>query len=300
MGEYLSNLSILVLLKKINFNLKTNIPHATMSYPAQLCEVMTGPMPNYHSPATMEDLVEYMAERGVSPALVTHGVRITSRQFAEAGTVLDLSKLQLDEIKIESNIVHIGGQAVLQDLIESPHLQKIANGILPQACSFAAHLGLRHVSTLGGVILSTEGAAEIRLVLMALDASVVVLNTAINTLSLSEYRPRNGDVVLEVLINRWDENYHGALTRVARTPLDEAIVAVAALINPEGQRVAVSGVGEEPLFVSANATLTVEEVAEKVMAEARPVADYRGSAEYRRAMAGVLTKRALQAAHGRN
>ncbi|MFM8427395.1 MAG: xanthine dehydrogenase family protein subunit M, partial [Chloroflexota bacterium] len=43
-----------------------------------------------------------------------------------------------------------------------------------------------------------------------------------------------------------------------------------------------------------------EEVAEKVVAEARPISDYRGSAEYRRAMAGVLTKRALQVALGRN
>jgi len=248
----------------------------------------------------MKDLMKHLAQHDALPVPLAHGTRMSVSQFSEAGSVIDLSRLNLDKISIEDGGLRIGGQVCLQDVIEAPTLQNLADSILPQACSFAAHLGLRNLSTLGGVLLNQGGSPEIILALLALDANVVIVNTSMTTMPLSEYQPKDGDVVVEITVKLRDENCGGSLVRVSRTPLDEAIVAVAACKESDNLRVIVSGANPDYILISTNADMTIDQVAELVLNKAQPIADYRGSAEYRRAMAGVLAKRALQTVLGSN
>ncbi len=98
---------------------------------------------------------------------------------------------------------------------------------------------------------------------------------------------------------------------VARAPTDPPIVYAAAAVHldPQGRllglRLALTGVSPRPVFVPqsldafvgrAAEPATWAAVAQAVAAQTRPKDDFRGSAEYRRAMAQVLTRRALQAA----
>jgi CO/xanthine dehydrogenase FAD-binding subunit len=83
----------------------------------------------------------------------------------------------------------------------------------------------------------------------------------------------------------------GALERVARAPRDEAIVAVAAVVN-RATRQARVGVGPAPLF---SASGQADEIVHALDGW-QPVSDFRASADYRKAMAGVLTRRALKSA----
>ena len=95
---------------------------------------------------------------------------------------------------------------------------------------------------------------------------------------------------------------------VARTPADEPIVAAYAVIEKDGQtvrqaRVALTGVWPEPARLAqapqglvggqADRSATTS-VAAEVARETAPRGDFLGSAEYRRAMAAVLTRRALE------
>lgn len=96
---------------------------------------------------------------------------------------------------------------------------------------------------------------------------------------------------------------------VARTPSDEPIVAAFALIRfgggvVEAARVALTGAGPEAVLLAeaperlVGEPLTGErivEVAGAIEDEVAPVGDYRGSEGYRRVMAGVLARRALEA-----
>jgi CO/xanthine dehydrogenase FAD-binding subunit len=96
---------------------------------------------------------------------------------------------------------------------------------------------------------------------------------------------------------------------VARTPVDDPIVAAYAAVELDGARicqarVALTGVWPEPArlaqaprdLVGGRASLPViERVAAKVAQEVAPQGDYLGTAEYRVAMAEVLTRRALAA-----
>jgi CO/xanthine dehydrogenase FAD-binding subunit len=100
---------------------------------------------------------------------------------------------------------------------------------------------------------------------------------------------------------RWGEAH------VARTPADPPIVAAFATVVLADElvgsaRVALTGVWPEPArLAAAPASLiggaldaaSIATVAEAVAVEVAPKGDYRGSEEYRRTMAGVLTRRAL-------
>jgi CO/xanthine dehydrogenase FAD-binding subunit len=95
---------------------------------------------------------------------------------------------------------------------------------------------------------------------------------------------------------------------VARTPADEPIVAAIAVLALEGDvvrqaRVALTGVWPESVRLAEAATRLVgssldakhiQAVAVAVEEEVAPKGDFLGTAEYRRAMAGVLTRRALE------
>ena len=74
------------------------------------------------------------------------------------------------------------------------------------------------------------------------------------------------------------------------------MTAVAA-VSAATARVAVAGASATPIVVEAipgiNTAQTVADLVAAVAARTAPQGDYRGSAEYRRAMAEVLARRAL-------
>ena len=102
---------------------------------------------------------------------------------------------------------------------------------------------------------------------------------------------------------RWGEAH------VARTPADEPIVAAVAAVRLDGDvvqeaRVALTGVWQQVVGLAEAPDQLVGKrldddairaVAEAVEREVEPKGDFLGSEPYRRAMAGVLTRRALQA-----
>lgn len=94
---------------------------------------------------------------------------------------------------------------------------------------------------------------------------------------------------------------------VARTPADAPIVSAVAGVWKEGgtvrqARLVLTGVWAKPVGMAESIgrlrgrTLdeqAIEDVAQSVEAEVKPRGDFLGSVEYRTAMAGVLTRRAL-------
>ena len=101
---------------------------------------------------------------------------------------------------------------------------------------------------------------------------------------------------------RWGE------ARVSRTPADEPIVAAVAVVDLAGEavrqaRVALTGVWPEPVRLATAADQLVggvldgpciQAVSAAVEDEVAPTGDFLGSDEYRRAMAGVTARRALE------
>jgi CO/xanthine dehydrogenase FAD-binding subunit len=249
------------------------------------------PLPRQiHRPATPTEAAALLQQPGAVPLEL--GPRVPPDVHANAESVVDLSRLGLDYIRADEDAIRIGPLTPLQSLVESEVIRAHASGLLARAARIVAHLGLRHIATLGAAWRATDGPPDVRLALLVLDAAT------------------NTDSPLAELILPRRPGVRAALERIARTPRDEAIVAAAvSLILREGVcrevRVALAGACPQPRrFIEVEAVLEgqaptaniLQRAAEAAVANADPVADYRGSAEYRRAMAGVLVRRAVEMA----
>ena len=248
----------------------------------------------YHRPTDPESATALLRSEETDAWPIYVSPRPTALHEQNWEAAVDLSRLGFDFIQRDTEGgFRIGALTSLQDIVAAPDLQQYAGGLLPRATRLAAHLGLRNTANLGGVLTTAEGAPEVRLALMVLEAETVSADGFVTQVRLPA----------QTLLT--------SLQRVARTPLDEPIVAVAVGLQAgDGvvarARFAVSGIGQNPMQVeTAEAILQsqaltselIDKVAASVMDSANPsYCDYRGSAEYRREMAGILARRAVVAA----
>ncbi len=272
----------------------------------------------YHRPEDWLRAHQLLNRSDVHSAALITGPRPAALADLEADALIDLQKLELDTIQIgKDDRIHLGAMATLQTLYESDLLQTEAGGILAEAAHVSATLGLRNLATVAGVIAIPDGPQEVALALMALDAVVVAQQTEGQTrhVPLHEWIAagpkaiKRGEVIIEVNFPS-RPGAAGSIARVGRTPRDLAIVAVAAVVELENGAVRRAGLamaGASPLPVRLQdveklftgkpvSGALLDEAAGMAEKQADPRGDYRGSNEYRRAMAAVLSRRVLAAA----
>lgn len=239
-------------------------------------------MPNrprqYYRPTHLASALELLRKPNTVPLLF--GPRVPDTLYEGAEAVIDLSQLGLDYIHPPDavGVIRIGALTPLSDIIASPVIRSHANGVLADAAHMAVASGMREVATVGGAWLSPAGPPEVRLALEALRADVVAEHT----------------LPLEIKLPPLSLGSAGALERIARSPRDEAIVAVV-VVRHSSSAVRVC-VGPAPFYSieapSADSVPTLEGW--------QPISDFRASADYRQAMAGVLARRALETARQRS
>lgn len=240
-------------------------------------------LPEYARPTTLSETVALLHQADDRAFPLQLAPRPPLFPPATNAVAVDLSALNLNYITRGADEQwHLGTQTPLQALVEHPELGQWAT-----AARLAAHWGLRHAATLGGALWAEAGPPELKLVALACDALVQVPASP-TPMAFADYQARSTELPIEVCFS--SKPGVGALTRVARTPMDEAIVAVVVMLMGETLRVAVAGASSRPFCV---AETTSAAALAQVLRACAPVADYRGSVEYRREMAQVLTQRAL-------
>lgn len=232
----------------------------------------------------------------------------------QGDALIDLSNLGLDTIKEKSKEIAVGSMVSFETLVKSEIIRNQWDGVLSDAAHLSATGAMRNLSTVGGILLNPNFPAEVILVFLALDAMVVLLDENGKEVRipieafLDNGKPtlERGMLIKEVILPI-RKNIHCALERVSRSKSDGSIVSV--VVKGEltqktahNVRIAVFGANPTPKrYHSAESYLSdkpftyklAETIEEIIQDETEAVGDYRGSAEYREAMAGVLTKRAL-------
>jgi len=204
----------------------------------------------------------------------------------------------------------IACDATLQAVVDCAECPELFRGTLTRWLSWQA----RNRTTVERVLTTPSLALQWFAGLLALGAVVTVEGQGeVPAEAFLERRVKGRLVVLHVPVDGicWGEAH------VGRTPADEPIVSAIAAVEPalersEGlehgivrqARVALTGVWSRPVALAqaparlAGSPLTadgIREVAAAVQSEVTPKGDFLGSEEYRRAMAGVMARRALEA-----
>ncbi len=220
--------------------------------------------------------------------------------------VVDLADLGLDGIDLEGEPgdgwLTLGATTTLAQIADSAICRDMAGGILAQAAQREAPVNQRNAATVAGVALGAPSQSQLLLALLALDGHAVVNAGQPRAVPLHELLAEpgqlDGGLVTAVRLPWLAAVAGGGLARVARTPGDAPIVAAAAVVSGAGRRLAVGGVAAAPLPVRLAAGEDPEAALDAALIGVDVLSDWQGSSEYRRAMALVLSRRALDEATG--
>lgn len=233
----------------------------------------------YHRPTTLAEAVELAGHPDAR--VMVEGTALTSAIYIGSTAVIDLQALDLDGIEMQGESLRIGSMATLADLSTSP----LVPPIIAELAQREAPNTIRNTATVGGVVAANDPESELLAGLVAFDASVTVAGvdaTQVHPLDAVIESPQliEAEVIVEVSMG---PRGVAAAHRTARTPMDRPIVMVVGHRDSDGHiRLGVTGVDTHVVGMSPGQTDALN-----------PPSDFRGTSQYRRTLAAVLTKRVL-------
>jgi aerobic carbon-monoxide dehydrogenase medium subunit len=223
--------------------------------------------------------------------------------------LVDLCRLRdLSYVREDGDAIAIGALTRHHDLAGDATLQKRC-GIVAHAASMIGDPQVRHRGTIGGSIAHGDPAADMGAVLTALDAELIAygkdgerrIPVADFFEGVFETALGPQDVLTEIRVPALTGGW--SYVKFHRRSQDWATVGVAAVQANGAARIALTDMGATPLRAAeveralaggADVATAAEQAAEGT----DPPSDTSGSAEYRRHLVKVLTKRALAEALG--
>ncbi len=271
---------------------------------------------SFRQPSTIIEAIKLLQGRDGEACLVAGGTDVAIRAGRSIQVLVDVSRLGLSYIKRRGGGLHIGATTTMAALEQSLLVRLTANGILAQAAASCGSPQTRNMATIGGNLANASPAADTATPLLVTGAEVVLQGLrSSRTLPLEEYfagphsTNSNRELLLEIIIPRFRPNTTFSFQRLARTEIDIALVAVASAIRCDSKqrctdvRIALGAVAPCPMRARrAEAVLEGQLVTDKLIRQAAeiaseeiaPITDVRASAEYRREIARVLARRALE------
>jgi carbon-monoxide dehydrogenase medium subunit len=278
----------------------------------------------YHSPQTLSEAFALIAEHGDTAKLLAGGhslLPMMKLRFAQPDHLIDLGRLaELKGIREEGGALWIGAMTTENELIWSALLQSRCPLIVEGARQIADPQ-VRYRGTLGGDLSHGDPGNDHPALMIALDASFVLQGAA-----GEREVPADGFFVgTYATLMEPDEIMKGVrvpvpppgtgycYAKLKRKTGDFATAAAAVTLrlaggNVEHVRIALTNVGdtviraadaEQALIGKPLDARALDEAARLAMAACNPVEDLRGDADYKRAMAGEMTRRALNTAYER-
>ena len=226
------------------------------------------------------------------PNRVLGGMIWLKMENINVGTAIDLSGLGLDTIEETDDGFSIGAMVTLRQLELHPGLAAYTDGAVRESVRHIVGVQLRNLATVGGSIYSRFGFSDVLTMFLALNASVELYKGGVVPLAEYAQRPDDRDILVRVLVPK--EN-----ARVVYQTDFPVLTCAAAKLADGSIRAAIGArPGKAVLYTAApEAGETAEEFAARfaaeVKADIKTESNLRGGAEYRRHLAGVLTKRAV-------
>jgi aerobic carbon-monoxide dehydrogenase medium subunit len=277
-------------------------------------------------PGSVKDVVQALGQHDGAAKLVAGGTDLLPQlknHLLKPGVVVDLSGVAaLRELTQEGGGLRIGAAVTARELERDARLQKPAYRGIAESGALIGSVQVRHLATVGGNICNAAPSADMIPPLLALDAQALIAGSrGERTVPLRDFITGVRKTVLapdELLValtipDPGAQSGGAYLRHTPRRELDIAVVGVGSQVTLAGgvcrkARIALAAVAPTPVHATAaeraleGQTLTaqkIEEAATLAVEAARPISDQRGSAEFRRHLVRVLTRRTLTTALAR-
>jgi carbon-monoxide dehydrogenase medium subunit len=279
-----------------------------------------------HEATTLEDAVTKVSRYAPHSRLLAGGTDLlVDLKTARVSFNHLVSLNRLDALRGVSEIgggMRIGALTTVSELGRSSAVRERFAAILDATTRMAA-VQIRNVATVGGNIASAVPCADLPPILTVLNASVVLWSPAgQRNVPLEAFftGPRQtilrpSEILTAVHVPRIPPGFGAAYARFGlRDGNTIAVAAVAASLQLHADgtvknvRIVLGAVAPIPKLVGSAGTELIgrlpddgafDHVADLAMKAAEPISDVRGSADFRRELVRVLTKRALATAYQR-
>jgi carbon-monoxide dehydrogenase medium subunit len=277
---------------------------------------------DFYQPTTLAEASRLLKEKGPGGRFLAGGTDLVIA-MKEKGMlpkyIVDLKRVPgLTGIRENGDgSLSIGALTTMYAIETSPVLRK-KYPFLAQSAAEVGSIQIRNRATIGGNMANATPSADTAPALITLDATAKIVGcNGERTVALGEFFTGPGqtimsadEVLTEVTIPKTGPQLVGEYIKFSpREMMDLAYVGVAVAYNLgaqdkkcDGVRIVLGAVAPTPIRAKrAEAALEgralTEALAERVAAlaaeESKPISDVRSSADYRRAMVAVMTKRAI-------
>jgi aerobic carbon-monoxide dehydrogenase medium subunit len=273
---------------------------------------------DYHSPKTLSEAIDLLSRHGDGAKVLSGGqslLPLLKLRLGTASHLVDIGKVPgLEYIREEGGFLKIGGRT-RESTLEASDLIRKNYPILADTAAVIADPLVRNLATVGGNLAHGDPANDHPATMLALGAVVVATGPkGERTIPIEKFFTdlfttalAHDEILTEIRIPTPPAGSGGAYVKLERKVGDFATAASAAQLTLNGGVVERAGIGltnagPVPVkAVKAEAFLkgkkldagTIVEAARLAAESAEPEPDRRGSVEYKKEMARVLTARAL-------
>jgi carbon-monoxide dehydrogenase medium subunit len=270
---------------------------------------------DYVAPASLDEALAALREGGEDAKLLAGGhslIPLMKLRLAAPSLLVDLRRVGLTGVTREDGTARFGAMTRHTDVATGGF------GLASAAAATIADQQVRNMGTIGGTLAHGDPASDMPAVLLATEGSVLVRGGSgereIAAAELFEdYLTTTiapDEIITEVRLPLL-EGYGYGYEKFNRRQEDWAMVAVCALVKKgadgscEDVRIGLTHMGSTPLRATAAESAlrgqglsaqSIAAAAEQAAEGTEPPADLNASADYKRHLARVLTRRALEAA----
>lgn len=280
----------------------------------------------YIAPDSLDAAVAALAEHGSDAKVLAGGqslIPVMNFRLAQPAVLIDLNRItSLDFVRRDGAGLRVGSMTRQSRVEHDPDVRQLSP-LLHAAMPHIAHPQIRNRGTIGGTLAHADPAAELPAVVVALGGHLrlvsgrgerrVAADEFFSGLFTTALEP--DEIVAEIELPANAPRTGCAFLEIARRHGDYAQVGLAATLQlaEDGScaaaRLVYLSVGDRPMTASGAAALLVGErpstelfraAAEHAAGEEiEPTTDIHASADFKRHLAAVLARRALETALGR-
>ena len=273
-------------------------------------------------PRGVDEALRVLSERGPEAKLLAGGTDLLPQLkngLIKPACVVDLSGVaRMRTLEVDTRGLRVGAAVAARTLERDPATRTTYTS-LAESGALVGSVQVRNLATLGGNVCNAAPSADMAPPLLALDAEMIVAGprgerrVPVADFFTGVRRTVLGpdEILLEIVVPAPGPRSGGHYLRhTPRRELDIAVVGVASQLTlSDGvcakARIALAAVAPVPLRARAAEQAlegkpvtpeAIERAAELAVGAAKPISDQRGSADYRRHLVRVLTRRTLRTA----